>query len=486
MLIEFRVANFQCFRDETILSLVPAAQDGTLRGNIWEGRRYQALKSAAIYGPNASGKTSLLNAFKVLRSFVVSSATQMTVGDTIQGIEPFLLSAENRSRPSRFQLLVELDGHGFRYRVEATRDRVWRENLERQDATEKSRWIPLIDRDAARTESEQTILHELLGAQARRDQIIEDTRENSLILSRAAERNVDLIIPLFLWFKQHMHDSQGGLAAMSAPILLRGIAELATKDEEYLRALAALVRDADTGIAALYTHSESFFDEPLRSLRDIEKIEVPDESEKKAGISPERLKALLNVLKSAARGAADGMRATEPQIAWAKFSTEHVGADGSAVPFDIAKESAGTLCYLSLAGQLLRHFKDSDLVVVDELDASLHPQLARRIVQLVHSPDFNSSGAQLLFSTHDVTLMDPNLMRRDQVFLTQKHADGASESYSLWDFEEMPRNNAAWAKNYLAGRFGGVPIFGPLLADIPQANEPTPLHSKAGVHSEAD
>ena len=77
--------------------------------------------------------------------------------------------------------------------------------------------------------------------------------------------------------------------------------------------------------------------------------------------------------------------------------------------------------------------------------------------------------------------MDWTLLRRDQVFLTQKNADGASELYSLWDFEQMPRNNAAWARNYLGGRFGGVPVFGPLLADVPRADDPTRVQAPS-VH----
>lgn len=82
--------------------------------------------------------------------------------------------------------------------------------------------------------------------------------------------------------------------------------------------------------------------------------------------------------------------------------------------------------------------------------------------------------------------MDPTLLRRDQVLLTQKNTDGASELYSLWDFEQMPRNNAAWARNYLGGRFGGVPVFGPLLADVPQADEPTRVQAAYPHPAEAE
>ena len=148
--------------------------------------------------------------------------------------------------------------------------------------------------------------------------------------------------------------------------------------------------------------------------------------------------------------------------------------------FAAGDESAGTLQYLRLVGFLLRHCATADLLAVDELHAGLHPQLARGVIQIAHSPEFGTAGAQLLFSTHDATLLDPSLLRRDQIVLAQKGPDGAAELYTLWDFEDTPRNTAAWGRNYLAGRFGAVPVFGPALADIPQAEEPTPVKRSAG------
>jgi AAA15 family ATPase/GTPase len=99
---------------------------------------------------------------------------------------------------------------------------------------------------------------------------------------------------------------------------------------------------------------------------------------------------------------------------------------------------------------------------------------------MAHSEEFSNAGAQLLFTTHDSTFLDRTLLRRDQIVLTEKDADGAAQVFSLWDFEKMPRNAAAWERNYLAGRFGAVPVFGPSLADIPQADRPTPVQSKPG------
>ncbi|MFP4173333.1 MAG: AAA family ATPase [Candidatus Hydrogenedentota bacterium] len=458
MLIEFKVGNFKCFRDEVVLDLAPANQDKSLLGNIWRGHRYDVLKSAALFGPNASGKTVLLDALFVFRRFVVESATAMTQGDPIPGITPFRLEPRSLECPSSFEVLVELDGVGYRYRVEADRDRVWREQLKYQAAEEKSRWVTLIERDCspgqARPEAD---LHPRLGPKGRRERIIEDTRDNGLLLSRAAERNVELVMPLFEWFNT-MHHSFGAAGIQRDVRQIGRLADEAMQDENLLQNINQLIRDADTGILGLRPEDAS----------------AHQSAELRVGIELDSsldVEQIVGQFRHVLNDLAHKRNVNESPLA--TLRAEHGMADGERVLFNSDEESAGTLRYLVLAGQILRFCQTPGLMVVDELDASLHPQLAWRVIQMLHSPEFNRAGAQLLFSTHDVTLMDASLLRRDQIFLTQKYPNGESELVSLWDFEEMPRNNAPWAKNYLAGRFGGTPILGPKLADIPQVKEPT-------------
>jgi len=466
MLIEFKVGNFKCFRDEVVLDLAPASQDKTLLGNIWRGHRHDALKSAVLFGPNASGKTVLLDALFVFRKFVVESATAMTHGDPIPGVTPFRLDPSSLERPTSFEVLVELDGAGYRYRVEADRGRVWREQLKYQAAEEKSRWITLIERDGSSSQAE---LHPRLGPKRRRERIIEDTRDNGLLLSRAAERNVQGVMPLFEWFN-NMHHSFAAAGIQRDVRQISRLAEEIVQDTSLRQGINQLIRDADTGILGLRP-KDAGADEAGKLRVDIE-LDSSQDVEQIVG----QFRHVLNDL-------AHKRNVNESPLV--TLQAEHAMADGQRVLFNLYdEESAGTLRYLVLAGRILSFCKTPGLMVVDELDASLHPQLAWRVIQMLHSPEFNPAGAQLLFSTHDVTLMDAGLLRRDQIFLTQKYPDGQSELVSLWDFEEMPRNNAPWAKNYLAGRFGGIPMLGPRLADIPQVNEPTspgPVYGSNGT-----
>ena len=105
-------------------------------------------------------------------------------------------------------------------------------------------------------------------------------------------------------------------------------------------------------------------------------------------------------------------------------------------------------------------------IVLDELDCSMHTALTRSLIELFQSSKENRKGAQLIFATHDSSLMDPTLFRRDQIWIVEKDSSQASQLYSLYDFEEKPRKDEALEKRYLAGRYGGVPTLGATFEDL--------------------
>ena len=458
MLIDFRVSNFRCIRDEQALSLVPSGQDPKLLGNLFVGQRAKTLKCAAVFGSNASGKTSLLDALYVFVRFVVSSATRMNVGDLIAGIEPFALAALSRSAPSTFGLSVELEQGSFRYRTEVTGQKVIAEQLEWQSHAPGAHWVKLIDRREGACD-----LHEQMGDSARRDAISKDTRDNGLILSRAAERNVEVVRPLFRWFQEIVFVGRGGMGPGQQLRILSDAAERAAIDVEFRSRLLRLMADADTGISGLEAAAHTLGQDLNLAGTEEASAEIRtlvDELNKIVVRFQETAKEKIKLATSSHQ-----------------FVTLHRDLDtGETIRFNLSDESTGTQRFLAYVVLLVQACASGHLIVCDELDASLHPHLTRRVIQMVQASQFNQTGAQLVFTTHDVTLMDQNLLRRDQVWLTEKTGDGCMQLYSLWDFENMPRSNTALAKNYLAGRFGAVPRFGPELADIPSDSEPTLVH----------
>jgi AAA15 family ATPase/GTPase len=147
----------------------------------------------------------------------------------------------------------------------------------------------------------------------------------------------------------------------------------------------------------------------------------------------------------------------------------HVTPSDAEEEFDFMEdESNGTKRFFALAGVILVALKTGRTMVVDEIECSMHPNLVRKLVELFQSPKANNKGAQLIFATHDSTLMDQTLLRRDQIWLVEKNKNGASQLRSLYDFapDERPRNTEAFQRNYLAGRYGGVPKFGPIFEDF--------------------
>jgi AAA15 family ATPase/GTPase len=147
-------------------------------------------------------------------------------------------------------------------------------------------------------------------------------------------------------------------------------------------------------------------------------------------------------------------------------TTHTVHDSAEAIEFSLEEdESLGTQRFFGIVGRILKAFDDGDVLAVDELDCSMHPLLTQKLIELFQSDEANPNGAQLLFTTHDSSLMNPSLLRRDQIWFSQKNSEAATDLFSLCDIERRPRKQEAFERNYLAGRYGAVPSFGPALED---------------------
>ncbi len=438
MLIEFKVENYRSFRDQQLFSLV-AGRDNNHPGNLIPSAGFSVAKVAAIYGPNASGKSNLIKALSAVQRFVLASATKMNLGDRID-VSPFRLDAEMRNKSSRFEMTIVVEGTTYVYGFSATPDRVHDEWLSvRKPGGRLSQWVER--RFDSETEKTTWQLKGPIKSDA--ELLKAKTRDNGLLLSRGAELNIEPLSPLFLWFRKNLQ-----ILDLSIPPihLAQETARRMDRNAELRARIVELIRDADFGIGGIDVSEAPAFP-PLPE-------DTPD------------------VLREFYSNVQTGLKTHTSKNDLTKFSvtTEHAQHEtGETIRFNLEEdESNGTQRFFAVAGPILDALQNGHVLVIDELDCSMHPKLTRKLIELFQSSEWNSTGAQLIFATHDSSLMQSSLFRRDQIWLTEKRRDGSTDLFSLHDIdsENRPRSSESLEKNYLAGRYGAVPNFGPTLEDL--------------------
>ncbi|MGD0898397.1 MAG: ATP-binding protein [Thermoguttaceae bacterium] len=447
MLISFTVQNYRPFADEQTLSL-EAVKDDSHPGHAVDCGAFRLLKTAAIYGPNASGKSSLLNALYAMQLLVRISATQMSLGDRIGAASPFRLDKARVREPSSFEVRLFLNGTEYQYGFSATRERVCDEWLHVKRKGGRSTNPLTRHYDPASDKTDWQLRGELKGAK----DIVEKTRDNGLFLSRAAEMNLEFVAELYLWFR----DRCSCLDLATRPLdLTEQSARRAAGDSGFRGRVERLIRDADFAIDGLDADPK-----PHAALpEDAPELRALDDA----------MRSYLVAIDAVAVRYGHGHVAPDAREHFAVNTFHRIPDSDETVRFSLdADESSGTQRFFALVGPVLQALDEGHLLVVDELDCSMHPQLTYKLVEMFHSPEANPKGAQLVFATHDTSLMTPALFRRDQIWLTEKTRKGAAVLFSLCEIEpeKRPRKDEPFEKHYLAGRYGGVPNFGPALEDF--------------------
>ena len=245
MLIQFSVRNYRSFREEQTLSLVAGKDAAHPDSLINCGGKFRLSKVASIYGANASGKSNLVKAMKAMRDLILVSATQMNLGDRIKFVSPFRLDTSTVQEPSRFEITLLIEGDIFAYGFSATKEQVHDEWLFVQPQGKRSsKWLQR-SRDKA-----SGVTSWAFRGPLKRDAglLKEKTRDNGLVLSRAAELNIEAVTPLYLWFRKmfwsfDLSDPPTGLRQLTA--------ERMNEDEEFLNRVIRFIREADFGIDSL-------------------------------------------------------------------------------------------------------------------------------------------------------------------------------------------------------------------------------------------
>ena len=413
MLISFAVANHRSIRERQILNLEATSDDHLSESRIIEADGMRILRSAALYGPNASGKSNLVDAMITMRRLVLAASPSAQVNRKI-AVDPFRLSSESAQAPSEFQVEFLLDGHRYRYGFQADATAVRAEWLKRKG---KGKEATLFTREAQQIEVNPEQFRE---GQERKQFML----PNSFFLSLCAQLNGEISGKVVGWF-QHLRFVSGlsdtSILAYTAKRLL---------DPQQNATLVAFAQRADLSICGLSSKEGK-----------VPELELPKE------MPDEQREQFLREI---------AMANTEIQTRHPQFGPD--GKEVGTVEFDLKKdESEGTRKFIGLSGPLHHTVEDNAVLVVDEFEARLHPLLTQAIIDWFHSP-LNPGKAQLIVATHDVLLMEPERIRRDQVWFCEKDDQGATELYSLAEFDPQDvRPSTKFGRQYLLGLFGAVP-----------------------------
>lgn len=424
MLINFRVGNFRSFKETVTFSMVAAnitAKNRELNTeNVFREGNISLLKSASIYGANASGKSNLLRAFSFMKNFVLRS-TGTTSKDSID-VNPFLLSTKTEKEPSFFEIIFLLDNVRYRYGFEVDPNRVHAEWLYRTIKRETELFW---------REGDQVNLK--AGFKEGKG-LEEKTRPNALFLSVADQWNGDIAGQIVGWFQK-----AGIISGLNDTAYLGFTVDQIVEDKPVGHKVVEFVKRIDLGISDITAEKQKAKLGFLSILQQADDV-------------PEKVKNELS-----------GSDWFTPVVKTTHNRYNELNEKAGQVEFDLNRhESEGTKKAFSLAGPILHTLQKGRVLFVDELDARMHPLMTRYIVGLFNSNYTNPHNAQLIFVTHDINLLDNRLFRRDQIWFTEKDRYGATDLYSLVEYN-MPksvRNDASFESDYIAGKYGAIPYIG--------------------------
>ncbi len=409
MLLEFSVKKFKSIRDEARLSLVAGRGDERndthlikpeLSGDV---HNESFVRSVAIYGPNGAGKSNLVNALGVMKYVITHSTVHLAELPVI----PFLLDIDDEDEAAMLGVLCIAEGVRYQYGFRATCDQVTDE------------WLFAWPRGRLQVWFERTENTWKFGPKLTGDKKVwqRATRPNALFLSTAVSLKSAQLRPVYNWFNQRLRvaDTQVWTNALSIALCL------GQRKHEIIDFLNA----ADLGIADIRISEKEIHPQQFQGDSD-----------------------------------PDLMQYVVEKLAENKFDLRLRHDTGTRVPSELPlrDESAGTQRIFALAGLWFDSLKNGNVVVFDDLHSSLHPALVRFLVDQFHDPRLNGRGAQLVFTTHNTSILNQDVFRRDQIWFCERNEKQETRLYPLTDFS--PRKGLEnLERSYLTGRYGALPFF---------------------------
>lgn len=439
MLVKMEIENFRSIKEDFSFSMIASKSDHSLERNLIMGndainmsngvtrnslgKDNNLLRSAAIYGANASGKSNSLLALTYLK-YVITRSIQNMPGDKIT-FHPFKLDKKYLSKPCKFDIDFISEGVRYNYGASFTDEEIIEEYLY---------YYP--KGSLAKVFERKNGIYNFTIDKAKQKRYSDETLKNVFYLASSSKRNYNLTIKAFKWFNEILTPISQEMRKNIVYTL-----NLVEKSDAAKQTIIEVLRNADFGITNFKSQIEEVLYEDLP-----EKIKTIDSFHGKKGDVFMRVD--LRLL--------------------------HKGTDENGnkieIPFELEDESDGTKIMFSLLGPWIDSFKRGLVLVIDELDCELHPLLCKSLIQMFNDPESNVHNAQLIFTAHNTYLMNSELLRRDQIWFTEKNNDiGNTEIYSLLEYKQ--RQDANFEKCYLNGKYGAIPYIIEDLKIIPDLNE---------------
>ena len=410
MIVQFTVNNFKSIKDTITFSMLTSSKD---EGNTFSKKNYELLQTAIIYGANASGKSNFLKAFSFMARIVLNQDKVIQSTDKL-AYQPFKLNAETEDASSSFEMVFFIDKIKYRYGFELDSSTVYAEWLY---ADENGKEAKLFYRDI---DENELYINRIKFKEGLRLKV----SQNQLFLWKCDQDGGEISKSILQWFNRlnmidGMEHDQYINEAMKQ-----------MENKKFKEELVNLIKTTDIGI------EDIILDEEDISQEFIEEMNLPAELKKKF-LDSNSLKRVSLLTQH-------------------KKYDENDNEIGNVI-FELDnEESKGTRKFFKMSAPILNTLREGKVLIIDELDVSLHPLLTKHLIKLFHNKNINKHNAQLIFATHDTNLLNPNMFRRDQIWISEKDEYGATELFSLAQFKNI-RKNEDFEKKYLQGKYKGVP-----------------------------
>ena len=420
MLIQFAVTNFLSFRDEMVLSL-STNKDDSHSEILLSYKNEKILPSVAVYGANAAGKSNLNKALTAA-IIMIRNSNNLQVDQPLM-VTPFLLDEKSRFEKTKFDFIYTNKGIKYQYGFVLDTKHVWEEYLYEYKSTKPSMIFERSDINKYKFTAR---------SKPQLSKIVDKNTSNKLFLATATSWNSDLTRNAYMWFS-NMIDTYD--SANLEDLMFREFdRHQKDKDDSLNEFMLHLLKKADINIS-------NFNYENIK--QEIDQFPL--------ALTPE-MKGLMNQM---------GLDVKQHRIITAHQVIEN--GEKREYGLNYFDESNGTKRLFTYGPVLKNALENGRTIIIDEIDNALHPAMTKSLIEMFQNPNINRHDAQLIFNTHEISLLDLNLFRRDQIYFVEKsNQTGVSDLYSLDEFS--PRKSENIQKGYLQGRYGAMPVVN--LADI--------------------